>query len=144
MEFNVQIQKKEEDSSYISLYPKASAENMIGMDSYIENKFVSNIVFGTYVGTGIDYDIINLDFTPGAILITNTKGQMNWSYAKGNATLHFYRGGFAMKDFPCETAIEIVENGIKVRSNMRESSLNGYYYYTNSKGETYYYLAFIF
>ena len=99
----------------------------------------ARVVVGTYVGDGAKERLIDLGFTPQAVLVVDSVGQMH--------TGKDPYGGLALPGFPAvrwptgntDPTIEIVEGGFQVFQYT--SSGSSYWSETNSTNRTYYYLA---
>lgn len=94
----------------------------------------AHVVFGTYEGDGTDDRVIELGFTPQAVLLENENGQRL-------CNLNGPRGGLAFPGFPqtySRAVLEVVEGGFRVSP---ESGRNGSYG-TNDRGVSFRYIAF--
>lgn len=95
------------------------------------------IVCGTYTGNGAASQTIELGFTPKAVLVVTTYGQMQSS--------PYYNGGLAVTDNPVKMGstghkvVEIIENGFNVYHNTTVSSSQ--YVFANANTLLYHYLA---
>lgn len=91
------------------------------------------ILIGTYTGNGATERFVELPFTPKAVLVTNSNGQV----ADNSDPLYYY-GGLATTN--CATpALSIGTNGFTVRYYINTSKST--FHMTNSNNVTYNYIA---
>ena len=98
------------------------------------------VVAGIYTGDGTASRIIPLGFTPKAVFVWNSNGEMYYS----NGSIQQYWGGLALPGVPCITSskrtyLAIEEQGFQVYYAYYESSK--LYIQTNLSGSKYLYLA---
>lgn len=115
--------------------------------NYLHTNIFNHFASGYYTGNNQANRIINLGFTPIAVLILNTQGRLSTRGFSGDTTwvLGGYNG-LAVTDSPyykiysrnetLYTSIQIVENGFEVYYD----SIAGVY--TNLISQTYNYIAF--
>lgn len=108
-------------------------------------KYVTETVFGMYVGNGETERFIELGFTPIAVEVHRSDG------AQGHNVNNYYAmsdiaGGLALNGYRCESrgkAIEVVEDGFNVFFNDPNSGSDYTNYgVTNSNGSIYYFKAY--
>lgn len=93
----------------------------------------AEVVMGTYTPDNAEERFINLGFTPKAVLVVGSTGEMGYI----NNGTRVIRGGLALPGHALsEGLLEITTNGFKVRNRGISGSL-----YLNM-GEVKYYLAF--
>jgi L-aminopeptidase/D-esterase-like protein len=119
---------------------------MIQLASVLAGTGVLNVpVFGVYTGDGTSGRVIELDFTPKAVLLVDAFGNMH-------DDVNGYVGGLAIGSAGCcsqqgnityattwnasYTTLMIVTGGFKVNYN------SSYKVYSNMSGRTYRYIAF--
>lgn len=99
---------------------------------------VPKIVTGTYNGNGKENRVIELGFTPKALLVCNARGAVCYEGEDGKL-LHC--GGLVFPDktvgFNETIALAIVDGGFQVNNYVGTSSTSR----TNSSGMPYYYVA---
>lgn len=86
----------------------------------------AEIVLGTYTGDGESERVIDLGFTPKAVILENSQGYR---------PVNVYSGGIVLPGHPINgNMVKIVEGGFSVRSGSSAQF--------NSKGQVMYYIAF--
>ena len=99
------------------------------------------VVAGIYTGDGTASRIIPLDFTPKAVFVWNSNGQMYYS----NGSVQQYLGGLALPGVPCVTSygsypyLAIEGTGFRVYYSANNDA--SIYLYTNTANNKYLYLA---
>ena len=121
---------------------KAEQEDLDSLEDTVQqiSANLTKMTVGTYTGDGAETKVINLGFTPKAVLVMYSWGVMyDTSTTKDSIT-----GGLAMRESPAYRgaciAVEIVSQGFAVYYNTNTGS--NQYAYTNRANFPYHYIAF--
>ena len=121
---------------------KAEQEDLDSLEDTVQqiSADLTKMTVGTYTGDGAETKVINLGFTPKAVLVMYSWGVMyDTSTTKDSIT-----GGLAMRESPAYRgaciAVEIVSQGFAVHYNTNTGS--NQYAYTNRANFPYHYIAF--
>ena len=113
----------------------ASKADQSGVDALALT--VPRFAAGYYSGDDVNLRVIELGFTPKAVLLTNEWGEM---YDKVN---HIYWGALAVEGSGCFSEnrygfLVIVDGGFR----LTQYAYNGHTFNTNKSGHLYHYIAF--
>lgn len=95
----------------------------------------SDVIFGVYTGNGESERMIELGFTPKAVIVYRDDG---WQSGGLNGGLTYYSGGLAMQDYVTsrsgQNILSVCENGFKVYEASNAD--------TNNNSTKYYFIAY--
>lgn len=112
---------------------KAAQSGLTALQTDVAGK--AEVVFGSYVGNDDAGRVIELGFTPKAVMVMTQDGMLNGTYNFGGITAPGYPCSYSNKG----TFLEVTEGGFRV-ARINGGSY-GYSHDPNNRFYTYYYLA---
>ena len=141
---NQKVDQSTLDSLTQTVNQKASQSALNALNTTVQQiqANLTKITFGTYTGNNTATRVIDLGFTPDALLLL--PGLSSVYYAEGEHD--YYRGGLVFPGHPLSleahsqtvTYLQIVDNGFQVVYQ----DVIRIHYHTNSAGFQYFYIAF--